>query len=306
MGCRDTEPPQPHNRDLGSDGVLLLPTASVRHNPAIADGQADWPASDGVLLLPTASVRHNPAIADGQADWPAFREPQFDEEGPDTTGAGEGLTAEERGEVETEIRELIDEYNGLLEDATADDLLEFYVEEQHEVLRPLFEAALAVKAKLAEVRGELEAKMPDATDRVVSAFENVAARMDTRLSADSLTVVSDTEVTAERAEGSAGMALRFLVVDEDWYIEVPAVDQFSRVPKPELDLALTTYDGLLQGLRSGEVPPETALQQIESAAAASGTARDAPEESGGEAAEPESEEAGRPASEQPGDPAGGG
>ena len=111
--CRDTAPPPLHNRDLGGDGVVLLPTAPM------------W---------------HDSAIAEGRADWYAFREPAIEEESG-TDEAPRRAAPVQGNQVEAAIREMIDEYNGFVPEATVDDLLEYYAEEQHDVLKPLFEAA---------------------------------------------------------------------------------------------------------------------------------------------------------------------
>ena len=269
MACRNTEPPLPYNRDLGSDGTLLLPTGSATHDPSIAEGQADWPA---------------------------FREPQFDQEPAPKEEEDAPAPASANRQIESEIRELISEYNDLIAEATVDDLLEYYVEEQHDKLRPLLETAGALEKKLGDLRGELETKLPDANDRIASAFDGLAAQLDTRLSAGSLAVVSDTEVTTQPAAGSRGTPLRFLIVDEDWYIEIPILDQLPGLTKPALDQALTAFDGFLQGLRSNLIPPETVLQQIETAASAGKAVGDAteptPEAEGGTTARPESDDTG--------------
>lgn len=268
IACRDTQPPLPYNRDLGSDGILLLPTASATLDPSIAKGQADWPS---------------------------FREPEFDQE-PASEEKTADAPASANGQIETEIRELISEYNDLVAEATVDDLLEYYVEEQQDKLRPLLETAGALKKKLAELRGELETKLPNANERVASAFDGLAAQLDTRLAAGSLAVVSDTEVTAQPPAGSRGTPLRFLLVDDDWYIEIPTLDQLPGLTKPALDQALTAFDGFLQGLRSNQMPPETVLQQIEIAASAAKAVGDAteptPDAAGGTTAQPESDDTG--------------
>lgn len=247
-GCRDSEPPPAHNRDLGIGDVVLLPTASVRHDTRIADGQADWPAF--------RKPEFGSAPADDEVD-----EPDGHEEGDST---------------EAEIRELIDEYNEVVADGTVEELLDYYVEAQHDKLQGLFEAARALAAKLAELRQELETKMPDAAERIASSFASLAGSTDIRLVVDSLSVVSDTEVTGTRSGGSVASTLRFVLVreeDEDgeeseaWYIEVPAIDELAIPPKPVSDLTRVA-DSWLQALQSGQTPPESVLQQVEAAAAA--------------------------------------
>lgn len=248
MGCRDTEPPPAHNRDLGTNGTLLLPTASVWCDPAIAEGQAEW--------------------------YP-FREPQL-QPAPAGEAAGTGGERAEAGQIETEIRELIEEYNEVVADGSVDDLLDYFVEEQHDALRPLLEAGTKLAAKLGELRGELEAKMPDAGDRIAAAFGALGGDLHFSFTVELINVVSNAEVTAKLPGDSGISTLRFKLVDEDWYIEFPGLEKIpSIMPKPALDLALATYDGWIQGLQSGQVPPDTVMQQIEVAATAAKAARQA-------------------------------
>ncbi|GAG44417.1 unnamed protein product, partial [marine sediment metagenome] len=82
--CRDAEPPPAYNQDLGSDGRLLLPTATT------------WV---------------NPDVITGQAEWVQFREPEL-EPGPERGAASGDFTPARKSEIEGEIREVVDEYNG--------------------------------------------------------------------------------------------------------------------------------------------------------------------------------------------------
>ena len=87
VGCRPAEPPDRYDRDLGTDGSLLLPTASV---------------------LTVAK------IADGDSDWVDFRDPTA----PPPTAAPARTTSGPAA-LETEIRELLEEYNRVATDAEA-------------------------------------------------------------------------------------------------------------------------------------------------------------------------------------------
>ncbi|UCC31628.1 MAG: hypothetical protein JSU86_04990 [Phycisphaerales bacterium] len=248
MGCRDTEPPPAHNRDLGSDREPLMPTASV------------W---------------HDPDIAKGQADWHPFREPEAapePTEGETTTGAAPA----DEGGVETEIRELIDEYNELVAETTVDDvddLLDYYMEEQHDALRPWLEAAVSLPVKLERIREALEEKLPAEKERIAEAVSKLQDPSGRELNVGSITVVSDQEATAQLPAGSPISTYRFVVVDEEWYIEVPEIQKLAAL-RPALGLAMATFDGWAQGLDSGQASPQQVLQQVEVAAAAAKPAQD--------------------------------
>jgi len=261
--CRDAEPPPLHNRDLG-DGELVL--------------------------LPTAPVLHDPGITEGRADLHPFRELLLDEE-PDADEAPAVAGADETDAVRSEIRELIDEYNDLVSEATVEELLDYYIEEQHEKLRNLFEAAIDATERCAEIRQELEARLPDAKDRIDAAVAVLERSVALRLPVDSVTVVSDAEVTGTIPSGAIVQACRFRLVDEDWYLEIPGLGDSAELG-PATDARLAQYRGWLEGLRSGQAAPEAVLQEIEATANAA-QAANVDKGAGGAAADSDSaEEAG--------------
>jgi len=249
MGCRDTKPPPAHNHDLGSDGEPLMPTASVWHDPDIAKGQADWHPFRELEAVP---------------------EPTTGETTTDTAPAGEGR-------IETEIRELIDEYSELVAETTVDDvddLLDYYMEEQHDALRPWLGAAVSLPDKLGRIREALEEKLPAEKERIVAAFSKLKDPSGLELVVESVTVVSDQEATVRLPAGSPISTYRFVIVDEEWYIEIPEIQKLAAL-KPALDRAVATSDGWLQGLESGQAAPQQVLQQIEVWAAATKAAQEA-------------------------------
>jgi len=176
--CRDTEPPAPHARDLGTEGQTLLPTGSEWRDTAVAKGNAEW----------------HPFRVPGAGDEPA---------------SGAGVEAETNtAEIEAEIRDVVEEYNGFVADGTIEDLLEFYVPDQHEALQPWLEAASTMEEKFAALRSGLSEKMPDAGERIASAFTKLEGSSMHELTVDKLTVVSDTNVTA--TVGGGAMTYRFV------------------------------------------------------------------------------------------------
>lgn len=278
MGCRDTEPPPAHNRDLGSDGEPLMPTASV------------W---------------HDPDIAKGRAEWHPFREPEAAPEPTDGETTADAAPADEGG-VETEIRELIDVYNELVAETKVDDvddLLDYYVEEQHNALRPWLEAAVSLPDKLERIREALEQKLPAEKERIAEAVSKLQDPSGRELNVESITVVSDREATAQLPAGSPISTYRFVVVDEEWFIEVLEIQKLAAL-RPMLDLAVATYDGWFQGLDSGQASPQQVLQQVEVAAAVAKQIQDSvgaeEEPTTDTAAEPGSGDENRETDEQPG------
>lgn len=243
MGCRDTQPPPNHNRDLGTDGVVLLPTASV------------W---------------HDPGIAGGRADWHPFRDPSANQDADsDPAGAAQGSAggsaAGGNQQVETQVRAMIDDYNDFVDEATVDDLLDYYVEAQHNTLKLLFETGKTLTESFTAIRKELEAKLPDASDRIDAALAVLAAKTSSKLAVDALNAVSATEVTGRMASGPPEPAYRFRLIDEDWYIELVGLGDFAEL-KPAIDAGLAKYSGLLVDLQTGQISAQEALQQVEAEA----------------------------------------
>ena len=141
--CRDTDPPRPHNRDLGNDETILLPLSSPRKDPDLKDGEAEWHSFREVLP--------------GEA--------------ADTADGGGELPAEE---IEAEIRDVIDAYNELVAEGDVEELLKFFVEDQGEVIAPYLEVGLAVSKKLAETRAALEERLPGGGAPVARPGDGVA------------------------------------------------------------------------------------------------------------------------------------
>ncbi len=239
-GCRDVEPVPSHHRDLGQDGRALLPTVSVR------------------LVA---------GIAGGKADWPGFREPNFDEQ-PDSADEGSAAAAAGQSGEEAAIRELIDEYNEFVPDATVDELLEYFAEDQGDAIRPILETQRQVSTILAELRAQLSSAVPDEGARVTAALDAVAAGFDCKLHVDSITMAGEGEATAVVSDPHiSGMRMR--VIEEDWFFELAG--DLAQV-KSGYDDSLATYRGMLDGVRSGGTAPSEVLQQIESNAAESAEA----------------------------------
>ena len=257
-GCRDGDPPSAHNRNLGDADSLLLPVRSARVDPDLKDGTAEW------------------------YEFPEFNAEQ--EAAGDEPADGGG------SEIETEIRELISEYNELVAERTLDDILEYHIEEQHETIAALYEVKFTTLDKLAEVKAAFEEKLPEAGERVADRFAPLEVAADVELVVDSLTTAGDSEVTGNLPAGSTTSTCRFVVVEEDWYIEFPQLPEFAQV-KPSLDNITAACDGWLQSLQSGERAAEEVLAEVEAFVRALPPGPDAADEAAG------TDKAGTPADE---------
>lgn len=247
-GCRESKPPPAHNRNLGDDAELLLPVQSPRMDPGLKDGAAEW------------------------YDFPEINaeEPAADDEPSDEGG----------GEVETEVRDLIGEYNEVVAERSIDDLLEYHVDEQQDSIAALYEAKFPATDKLAEVKAAFEEKLPDAQDDVADKFAALEHAVGVTVVIESLTVVNDDEVTVNLPAGSTTPTCRFTVVDDDWYIEFPGLQDFASL-KPLLDSVTAACDGWLQSLQSDERSAEEVLIEVGEFVSTLTPTRDATDESVG-------------------------
>jgi len=240
VGCRDTDPPPTYYGDLGTDGTLLLPVPSPQYAISkVDDAQADW----------------HPVAKPGERVEEEAEEEDVDESEDETSTT----------ETEAEIRELIEAYNELAAERSMDDLLEYYVPEQQETLRPLLETSFNIAEKVAELADALTAKLPDAEERIRAALAGAGGSPSGVLVVESLNVVSDTEVTGPLAAGGLAPTCRFVVSDEEWFIEMPQAD--AAKTKSELDAVLARFSGWVESLSSGGVSAEELLVQIEAASA---------------------------------------
>lgn len=244
--CRDTDPPPSHYRDLGDGG--------------------------GTILLPTASVRLDANLKDGQATWRSFREPGSQEpgqvetassdRGDDSEDSGEGGMGDEGDTVAAEIRELLVEFNEIAVDGTTADLLEFFVEDQQDAVTEWLEAEAVIVTKLGALRAALAEKLPDEADRIAAAFAPMEAITGRDLVVETLKVVSETEVVGQLPPGSPLPTCRFIIVDDEWYMEFPGLTDFASV-KPILDASLLGFDTLVKALAGGMLPADQVLAQFE-------------------------------------------
>jgi hypothetical protein len=125
--CRPPEPTPTQNADLGTDNDNLLPTPAAWHDKSIAKGQAEWKP----FRKPG-----NAATADAAGG---------------ATGEGATDSASAEGAVEKEIRELVDEYNGLVKDGKYKEALDFLTDDQAAIMEKAIEVLPAFDRKLKEI-----------------------------------------------------------------------------------------------------------------------------------------------------------
>ena len=239
VSCRESDPPPAHYRDLGSDGTILLPAASAWCDPAVAKGQAEW-----------------------------FPYRKLDLSKPAEEEAGGGAEGDDNAEIAGEIKEFLADYNTAAAADDVDDWLGYFEEGQEEALRPLFETSREVAGKLGEVRKQLEAKIPDAGERIAAACDLLSGDASLEISVQSLKVISDEEATAEGAGGSRRFPVRFVVAEDKWFIKVPTSGESAFVTKAALDETGATFDRWRQALGGDQAAVENVLQEVEAAAKA--------------------------------------
>ncbi|MCH7993887.1 MAG: hypothetical protein IIB57_05515 [Planctomycetes bacterium] len=233
VGCRDSDPPPTFYRNLGTQDVPLLPVASVIHDVSLAKGSADW--------VP-------------------FRKMGKDEAGtPSEDGGPSGSSTEE---TETEIRDLLKEYNELVAERDIDELVVYHLDSHQETVKLWYGVRFALLDKVADVQTALNSALPDSQARIEQAFAPLKTAS-AGLSVDTLTVESEELVVGKLAVGGVAPMCRFVIVDDEWFIDLPDFPETFAQRKPVLDGMMSMIDALKQGLESGTVAAEQVLAQLE-------------------------------------------
>jgi len=246
FGCRDTQPVQSQDGNLGTEERPLLP--------------------------PAATAWMNPALKEGKADWQPFREPKSEsqpasERAADGSGDEPGTAPDTAAPTgpEAAIRAMVDDYNELVAEQKLDDLLDFFVEAQVDAAKDSVEKRAAAMAKLVEVRQSISSKLPDEADRIAAAFKSLEAVVGPQIELSSLSVISPTEATGTTVIFKDRPTYRFVLVDQDWYIEIPAESLEGMLA------ALTSIAPYLDRwkgeLAAGQPDATTVLADMEKAAA---------------------------------------
>jgi hypothetical protein len=212
----------------------------------------------------------NPAVKDGKAEWHPFREPKpivdVNEVKPDGESPEESTDRPDSAveSPEAAIRAMLEEYNSLALEGKTEDLLDFYVESQIDAAKALIDEQVTVAAALADVRKALESKLPDEQERIAAALELLQAFADPRIDLRSVSNASPKEALGV-TPAFTDFTYRFVLVEDDWYIEIPS-EKLSG-----LHDALKLLPGLIarwkSELESGQPEPAAVLAEIEKSAA---------------------------------------
>ena len=204
--------------------ALLTASAAIgcsRSGSAASDPSGD--VRDSVMPPPIGGASLNPALAGGQAEWIEFRPPPAlkDRGGPEGTPAAPS-SAPVKDEGVAEVRELVEEYNGVIADGDVEALLEYFVAEQEEALRPVFTAAVALSSRLGPFCQTLEASQAGTeTERSRGLCRNVAAMLTPRLNTEELRAEEGGTVMMRVSSRIFPAEVRAVKVEEDWYFQIP-------------------------------------------------------------------------------------
>lgn len=243
-GCRDSNPPAAFYRNLGSEDVLLLPVASVTHDVTLARGTADW--------VP-------------------FRE--LTEDATGSTSEDAKPSGETNTETEKEIRDLLEEYNELVAERDIEELQIYHIEAHQETVKSWYEMQFALLDKLAEVQTALAGALPDSHARIDKAFAPLK-KASAGLLVETLTVENENLVIGKLAAGGVAPMCRFVILEDEWFIDLPNLSETFAQLKPNLDGQMSKIDRLKLDLESGSKAAEQVLEQLETLAKASSTASD--------------------------------
>jgi len=250
--CRESEPPPPYSRNLGTDKEPLLPTGM------------QW---------------SDPAVAKGQAEWYPFKEPDVgDEEGKGEARSDAGAAEAGGDENAALVKDLVTDYNDLVTEGSVDDLLAYFVESQQEVLQPWLEALVTLNEKLTTLKTALDEKLPEKGERIDAAVSALEAKVGRTLTIGTVKAENDELLTVDADGVGPSYRLVYSKDDDDWYFEM---DQPGTL-KPAVDAAVASCENWTQGLTSA-APADTVLSELEAAGAPAGAAADeaaAPDEKG--------------------------
>lgn len=234
--CREIEPPRSYDRDLGTDGVPLPPT--------------------GLTWL-------EPKVKDGRAQWHPFRDPT--KEQPDAT-AGAGAVAGSDG-IQTQLREMLVEYNKFLSEERYDELSDFFVESQADAAEQLMQTFPALLGKFRK----LNETLPQPDIRFTRVLDAMSPQTAFRLEVETIEVLSRSEATGRlkpvpgpfaASPGDDGRQVRFVQGEDDfWYLDLPALAAIA--PRlQEFQQQADMLDQLIAGIKSGQVPGDIVAEQL--------------------------------------------
>lgn len=237
--CRPPEPTPSQNTDLGADNEILLPTPAA------------W---------------HDKSVAKGQAEWKPFRKPgdaATTDAAGGATGKGATDSASAEGTVEKEIRDLVDEYNGLVKDGKYTEASDYLTEDQAAIMEKAIEVLPAFDRKLKEIA----AAVPGTAESVAGFSKRLSLSWHFALDVkdikangtnDGVGTLFDPDAPADGPVEE----IRFHKGTEgDWFIEVPHFAVLARI----LSKFQTEMEGLdlfLAAVKSGSLSGAALDQKV--------------------------------------------
>ncbi len=242
-GCKEYEPTPMLAQDLGAEGKPLV--------------------------LPPSTF-HNVSIKSGQADWVPFRQPGTEPEPTaELVPAADAPTAE--SPAVAEIKSFIVDYNALSDENDFEEMKTYLVESQVEAMTAAFAVAADVRKKMDDLKTQLSGQLSDQADRIEATLAKMGVSEDhangSRLTTMNITVVSDEAVTATTTPGSLTSMLKFVIVDDAWYVEFPELAD-AKTLTDELSKQAVSYDDMLTQLADGSITAEQILSSMEETLAA--------------------------------------
>ena len=257
-------------------GACDSPEPEIAYNCDLGEGDT--------ILLPPAGPIMDARLVSGRAEMPEFREPGQE---PD---------------AESQIRAMIDEYNELVEEEAYEDLPDYFVEQQREAIVQVIELQQKVRAKLAEVAKQFEEMnqaAPPSLESIVERFARLTVNVET------IAIQSESEASGtlswETGVGTNTLPILFKLVDGDWMIENPALDQTDLIAQG-IDAFLVQMDEAIEMIKSGALTSQVLEEELVAAAARRKGEADAAEAPTGEEPQPAEGEDTEPAEEEEEEP----
>lgn len=237
-GCRDAEPPPSYPYDLsGGTGAPLLAVSSPWHNLAIMDGSADWRDFRPPGVIPKSEVRET-----------------VGSEGAKPSSPGRA------GEVEEEIREVVAALSDLTNKKEYGEVVGYFVERQQETVEKLLNAVRATTEKLDALMAAMEEKSPGSGEPLKALSGALSGADQIVIQLASLKVTGKEEAVGTLAGG--GGEVRFVRLEEDWYVELPALDAVAPMLSG-LDAGLQQLDRMIEAVRAGQLPPAQIVERLQ-------------------------------------------
>lgn len=244
MGCREQEPLPSYHYDIGDDQTILLPTASAWVNPKVTEGRADWVE----LREPDfGEVRSEDTKVAAQQD----------DKAADSAVAG-------GGEIEAELRDLLAEYNDLVDDEQYEEVIEFYIPDQGDTVEKMIKAIPAMTTKFKE----LQSVLPESHDQLDAVLATFTLKQALRLDVETINVINEKVATGSLKDApdtaslpAALKQIRFTYDGEYWFIDVPALN-LAKVMLPILEQSKSAVDQLIAGIKSGDITGDAITTQV--------------------------------------------